>query len=123
MVAFGTDEGKIALFRFNGEKSNQMICFTSSTPTPQQKIAAYEGPETYVRTLTFSPNNKILAAAWLAIDDIGKLILFNTNNGSIHRQQMDVPGNIYELSFSGDSKRIAICGDKGWGNPCYYGML
>ena len=115
MVAVGSENGMIAFFCCDKEESNRMMHSTTSTPTPQQQIAAYQGPETCVRALTFSPNNKILAAAWGAIGDIGKLILFNTKNGSIHRQQMDVPGDIDALSFSGDSKRIAIGGTKGWG--------
>ena len=116
MVAVGSENGMIAFFCCDKEESNRMMHSTTSTPTPQQQIAAYQGPETYVRAwLTFSPNYKILAAAWGAIGDIGKLILFNTKNGSIHRHQMDVPGDIDALSFSGDSKRIAIGGTKGWG--------
>ena len=94
-----------------------MIPSISSTPAPQQQqiTGAYQGPpETpyiiflvqYVYTLTFTANNKILAAiGWLAIYDIGKIILFNTNNnnGSI-RHQMDVPSNIHALSFSGGGR-------------------
>ena len=61
--------GKIAFFRFNEEKGNQMILSTSSTPpTPKQQITAYEAgtiKNKGVLALTFSPNNKILAVAWL----------------------------------------------------------
>ena len=90
----------------NKKRAIRLIPSISSTPAPQQQqiTGAYQGPpETpyiiflvqYVYALTFTANNNILAAiSWLAIDDedIGKLILFNTNNNEwIHSSSDGCP--------------------------------
>jgi WD40 repeat protein len=107
-VVLGSGDGKVFFIK-PAITTTENDDADSNDADSSRSLVPFQGPESEVSSIVFSPDNTKLLVSW----NDGKVMAFDAKDGSI-LEECQAPGGLRDCAFSKDGKRVVIGGNDGW---------